>query len=133
MGDFKLSLERVITAIMGLGLSEFDAQVYVFLALNGPQNAKQIITMMKQSKQQIYRSLKRLEKNNVVLASREFPAVFSADSFEKVLDLLSIKKEGQAEALEKLRTDLLNSWQRIIAEDSANVPSNFNERNKTEK
>ena len=89
--------------------------------------------MMKQSKQQIYRSLKRLEKNNVVLASREFPAVFSADSFEKVLDLLSIKKEGQAEALEKLRTDLLNSWQRIIAEDSANVPSNFNERNKTEK
>ena len=110
----------MLKAIMKLGLSEFDAHVYVFLALNGPQKAKQITIMMKQNKQQIYRSLKRLEESNVIVASGEVPALFFASSFEKVLDLLSIKKEGQALALEKVRKDLLNSWQKIIEENSAN-------------
>jgi sugar-specific transcriptional regulator TrmB len=104
----------VVSAIMGLGLSEFDAQVYVFLALNGPQQAKQINVKINLSKQQIYRSLKNLEENNIVVASREIPTLFSAVCFEKVLDLLFIKKEGQARALEKVRNDLLDSWQKII-------------------
>ena len=109
-----MSLERVIKAIMGIGLIEFDAQVYVFLALNGPQTAKQVAAMMKKTRQQIYESLRRLEKTNVVISSREISVVFSAVCFEKVLDLLCIKKEGQARALEKVRNDLLDSWQKII-------------------
>lgn len=128
MGDFKLSLERVIKAIMRLGLSEFDAQVYIFLSLNGPHISKQIAVMMKKSRQQIYRSLKRLEENNVVVSSEEVPAVFSAACFEKVLDLLSIKKEGQARALDKAKKDLLDSWQRIFETNSTNIPSNSSQK-----
>jgi sugar-specific transcriptional regulator TrmB len=124
-----LSLERVNEAIMKLGLSEIDAQVYVYLALNGPQRGKQIITVIKKSKQQIYRSLKSLEENNVVVASQEVPAVFSAASFEKLLDLVSIKKEGQARALEKVRDDILYSWQRIIEDNSTNASSSLNHKN----
>lgn len=111
----------MLKAILGLGLSEFDAQVFVFLALNGPLKAKQLTTMMKQNKQQIYRSLKRLEENNVVKRSRGDPAVFSAASFWKVLDLLGIKKEGQARALENAKKDLLDCWQKIIESNSVNA------------
>jgi sugar-specific transcriptional regulator TrmB len=130
--EFKLSLERVIKAIIGLGLSEFDAQVYIFLALNGPQTVNQISAMMKKSKQQVYRSLKSLEENSVVVVSGAVPAVFSAASFEKVLDLLSIKKERQARALEKVREDLLNSWQRVIESNSANGSSSSNQKSRKE-
>ncbi len=117
-------------AIVRLGLSEFDAHVYVFLALNGPQKAKQITIMMKQNKRQIYRSLKRLEENNVIVASVDVPAKFSAESFDKVLELLSIKKEGQARALEKVRKDLLDDWQKIIENNSANESSGFNHKSR---
>ena len=116
---------------MELGLSEFDAQVYVFLALNGPQTAKQVAAMMKKTRQQIYESLRRLEKTNVVISSREISVVFSAVCFEKVLDLLSIKKEGQARDLENVRVDLLESWQKIIEDNSANTSGNCNQPNRT--
>ena len=33
----KLSLERVIKALIGLGLSRVEAEVYVYLAKKGPQ------------------------------------------------------------------------------------------------
>jgi sugar-specific transcriptional regulator TrmB len=118
----------VIRAIKALGLSEFDAQVYVFLALNGPKQAKEINVKIKLSKQQIYRSLKNLEENNIVVASGEVPAVFSAASFEKVLALLSIKKEGQAEAFEKVRQDLLDSWQKIIVNNSTNASNSLDRK-----
>lgn len=123
----------MIRAVMGLGLSEFDAQVYVFLALNGPQTANQTSTMMKKSKQQVYRNIKCLEENSVVLASGEVPAVFSAASFEKVLDLLSIKKEGQARALEEVRDGLLDSWQRIVENNSANVLNSTNHKGRKQR
>lgn len=128
-----MSLERVVRAVMGLGLSEFDAQVYVFLALNGPQTAKQIADSMKRGEQQVYRSLRSLKENNVAVASGEVPAVFSAACFEKVLDLLSIKKAGQAKALEKVKADLLDSWQKIIENNSANVPRIINGKIRKEK
>ena len=79
----------MIRAIIGLGISEFDAQVYFFLALNDSQTAKQIAAMMKQSRQQIYRSLRHLEENGVVVASEKVPAQFSVASFDKVLNVFT--------------------------------------------
>ena len=89
--------------------------------------------MMKQSRQQIYRSLRHLEENGVVVASEKVPAQFSVASFDKVLDLLSIKKEGQARALEKVKKDLLDSWQEIMESNSVNGSSSFNQKSRKKK
>ena len=106
---------------MDLGLCEVDAQIYVFLALNGSYKAKELTKQMNQNKRQVYRSLKNLKENCVVVSSLDVPAVFSAVTFEKVLDLLSIKKEAQAYALEKTREELLGSWVELLSKNSETI------------
>lgn len=105
---------------MGLGLSEVDAQVYVFLALNGPHKAKEITEKMNLYKKQLYHSLKNLKDKDVVKASVDFPAVFSAIPFEVVLDLLAEIKKEQAQALLEVKEELLSSWRNIIKKNSSN-------------
>jgi sugar-specific transcriptional regulator TrmB len=113
-------MERVVKAIMGLGLSEADAQVYVFLALNGPHKAREITRKMNLYKKQLYCSLKNLKDRDVVKATVDYPAVFSAVPFEVVLDLLAEIKKEQAEALQEVREELLSSWRSIIKKNSNN-------------
>jgi sugar-specific transcriptional regulator TrmB len=108
-----VSLERVIKALVGLGLSETDAQIYVFLSLNGPHKAREIAKKMGIYKEQLYRSLKNLRDKDVVKSTIDYPAVFSAIPFEKVLDLLAEIKKEQAQALWDVREELLSSWQNM--------------------
>ena len=53
----KLSLERIIKALVGLGLSQSDAEVYVHLATTGPATARNIMDTLAINKRQLYRSL----------------------------------------------------------------------------
>lgn len=115
-----MSLERVIRAIMGLGLSETDAQVYVFLALNGPHKAKDMTSKLSLYKEQLYRSLKNLRDKDVVKATIDYPAVFSAIPFEEILDLLTEIKKEQAQSLRQVREELLSSWKSMIKKNSEN-------------
>jgi sugar-specific transcriptional regulator TrmB len=110
----------VVKAIMGLGLSEADAQVYVFLALNGPHKAKEITKKLNLYKKQLYCSLKNLRDRDVVKASVDYPAVFSAVPFEVVLDLLAEIKKEQAQALQEIREYLLSSWRSTMKQNSKN-------------
>ena len=116
-----MRLDRVLKALMKLGLSEVDAHIYVFLALNGPYKAKELTKLMSLHKNQVYRSLKNLKENCVVTSSLDVPAVFSAVSFEKVLDTLSIKKQAQAQALEKVKEELLRSWKKMVKQNSESI------------
>ena len=111
----------MIKVIMGLGLSETDAQVYVYLALNGPLKAKEITKQLGLYKEQLYRSLKNLKDKDIVKASVDFPAVFSAVSFEEVLDLLTEIKKEQAQALRDVKEELLASWKSVIKKNSNNA------------
>jgi sugar-specific transcriptional regulator TrmB len=115
-GEVNLSLERILKAIMDIDLSETDAQVYVFLALNGPHKAKEITKKMNLHKEQLYRSLNNLKGKDIVKATLDYPAVFSAVPFEVVLDLLAEIKREQAQALQEVRKDLLDSWKKTRAD-----------------
>ena len=113
-GYFKLSKVRVVKAIMNLGLSKTDAQVYIYLALNGPHKARELIDRMELYKEQLYRSLKNLKEKNIVLSSSDFPAEFSAIPFDKVLDLLAEIKKQQAEALQEINEYLMDNWRVLL-------------------
>jgi sugar-specific transcriptional regulator TrmB len=115
-----LSLERVVNAIMGLGLSETDALVYVFLAVNGPHKAKEISKKTKFYKEQLYRSLKNLKNKHVVKVSIEYPTVYYAVTFEEVLGLLAQIRNEQAQALRETKDELLSSWKKIVQKNSKN-------------
>jgi sugar-specific transcriptional regulator TrmB len=106
-----LSLERIIKALIGLGLSQTDAEIYVHLATAGPATARSIINNLTINKRQIYRSLKALQQKGIASGSDEYPAEFSAVSFEKALDLLLEVKKEQAKSLEASKAELISDFQ----------------------
>ena len=103
---------------MDLGLSKVDAQVYVYLSLNGPCKARDVVVEMEIYKKQLYQSIKHLKEKNIVCASVGFPAEFSAIPFGEVLDLLAQIKKRQAEALKAINEYLMDNWESMLKENN---------------
>ena len=105
-----MSLERIYSALISLGLSETEAKVYINLAMKGYSRARKIVDDLGISKRQIYRSLKVLERKGMIIVSNELPADFSALPFEEVLDMLIEFKQEQTKDVKKRRKEILSSW-----------------------
>ena len=116
----RLSLERALDTLMSLGLTQTEAQAYVFLAKRGPHNGKELANALRITKQQLYRSLRKLRAKGMVNASPQRPAQFSAVSLQKVLELFLKAKMEQAKALRASRKELLSTWRSMNEKDSAN-------------
>jgi sugar-specific transcriptional regulator TrmB len=110
----------LLKALVDLGFAEIDAEIYLFLAKAGPQNGRNIAETLKLYKQQLYRSLKRLQTKGVIRATVERPAQFSAVSLDKVLDLLVETKKEQALAWQESKKELLVTWRFLIEKGSSN-------------
>jgi sugar-specific transcriptional regulator TrmB len=102
-----MSLERVITALSGLGLSRIDAEVYVYLAKKGPNKVVALARATNINKQKIYSSLKTLQTKGLVSKDR---TTFSALPFEEALDLLIKIEKEQAQAMYESKEKLLATW-----------------------
>ena len=114
--------ERVFKTLTGLGFSEIEAQVYVFLSKKGIKRGRDISLALKMNKQQLYPSLKNLQNKGVVSVTLEHPAQFSAIPFEKVLDLHLKTKMEEVRRIQKNKDQILNDWQSIVigmADDSS--------------
>jgi sugar-specific transcriptional regulator TrmB len=106
-----LSLKRIIKVLGNLGLSQTDAQVYIYLATNGANKARTIVDYLNVNRGQVYKSLKRLQKKRVTIASDEHPIEFSAVPFEDVLDMLMKIKKEQAKVLQAIKEELILDFQ----------------------
>jgi sugar-specific transcriptional regulator TrmB len=104
--------------LVKLGFTEKDANVYVYLATEGPQRAIKIAEALKIYKQHLYRILKNLQSKGIINASPEYPARYSAVLFEKVLDLLIKAKMEQQQALQRSKEELLSTWRSITKKDT---------------
>jgi sugar-specific transcriptional regulator TrmB len=102
-----LSLERVLKALESLGLSQSDAQVYIYLATTGPKKARELVNTLAIGKRQVYRSLKRLQNKGIAIIDNERPFELSAVPFDEVLDLLMEIKKEQAKALQASKEELV--------------------------
>jgi predicted transcriptional regulator len=90
-----LSLERVIEALTGLGLTRRDAELYVYLAKKGPLKLIELNKCCDFSKVQTSKSINNLKKMGLVT---EEHSKFSTITFESALEML-IKKQKQKEDL----------------------------------
>jgi sugar-specific transcriptional regulator TrmB len=113
-----LSHEVLLKTLVSLGLKEVDAEVYLLLAKEGSQKGRNIAEALKLYKQQLYRSLNRLQRKNIVSATLERPARFSAISRERIMELLIEVKVEQAQTLQASREELLSSWRKMIKKNS---------------
>jgi sugar-specific transcriptional regulator TrmB len=108
----------MLKTLATLGFTETDAQVYVFLLSEGPQDAKDIAEVLEIQKQKLQRDLEKLQQKGLINASQEQPTEYSAISFEKILDHLIKIHLRQAEQIEKEKNELLNKWHSGINKNS---------------
>lgn len=104
--------------LVNLGFRQQEAEVYVFLALNGSQKVSDIADALKTYKSQVYRTLKKLQNKEIVKATPNLPAMFSALSFDKVLDLLIKADIEEASSIEEKKDAILALWKSSIEGDS---------------
>ena len=93
-----------------LGLSQTDAEVYIYLATNGPKKAKAIVNYLNINRGQVYKSLKRLQNKGATISSDEHPIKFSAVPFEDVLDMLMKLKKEEAKVLLESKEELISDF-----------------------
>lgn len=108
-----LSLERVTRALVDLGLSRLDAEVYVYLAKKQAckQKVVDLAKAMNLSRKKIYDSLKNLQTKGLVAKERK---IFSVLPFEEALDLLIKMEKEQTKLIQESKEELLTIW---IAKD----------------
>lgn len=104
--------------LVSMGFSEKDTQVYIYLATEGPQKARDITGALKIHRRQLYYTLKRLQSKGVINATPQCPARFSVVLFEKVLDILIKAKMEQQKSLEDDKEKFLSAWRSIKKKDT---------------
>jgi len=113
-----MSLERVIRALVGLGLSRVDAEVYVQLAKKGSIEIGDLANALKFSKQKVNRSFKNLQSKGIVTGSLEGKAIFSALQLQQTIELLIAIKTEQALIMQESKEELLSTWRSITEKDN---------------
>ncbi len=113
--------ERVFRTLLGLGLTDTDSKVYVFLAKRGLLRAFEMSKTLKLNKVQVYRSLQNLQSKGLVAATLEHPARFSAVPIEKVLDLFIKAKMEEAQEIQRDKAEILSIWDSISVRDGGDT------------
>jgi sugar-specific transcriptional regulator TrmB len=107
----------VLKKLIGLGLKQTDAKIYVYLAKKGALKGRDIRKALRLTKQQLYPSLRNLQNRGIVSSTLEYPARFSAIPFERVLDLFIKAKVEETKQLQQSKEEILSKWELIdIAE-----------------
>ncbi len=113
-----MSHERVLKTLLNLGLSHNDAEVYMHLAIKGPQKTEEIGEALKLPEQLLNESLENLKGKGIVNPRLEESAVFSALPFEKALELLVRAHLKEAHVIEQERESILSRWRAIVREST---------------
>ena len=105
--------ETVEKILKDIGLTEKEAEVYIFLAKLGALKSREVAKQIKKDKAQVLRILKSLESKGLAESTLETPKRFTAIPFEKVLDALVKAKRDEATIIEGAKKDLLLYWKTI--------------------
>jgi sugar-specific transcriptional regulator TrmB len=93
----------MLKTLLNLGFRQCDAEVYLFLLIDGINTASNIAEAIGTYKRKVYRALKKLKDLKVVTESKELPAHFSALPFDKLLDLLKTANLQEAKRLNRIK------------------------------
>ncbi len=113
-----MSYKRVLNALIGLGLPKRDAEIYLYLATKGPQEADNVADKLKLSKQQINSSLTNLQEKRIVIPKPKHSTHFIALPFEKTIVLLMETKKEEVQRIKQNREEILCEWHSMTTGNS---------------
>jgi sugar-specific transcriptional regulator TrmB len=97
----------VLKILEGFGVSKADAEVYIYLAKRTPTRSADLAYAFGKTQQQIYQILCRLDKKGVVKQTRSRQMLFSALTFEELLERYVRFNIEQAKSIEETKEQLL--------------------------
>ena len=112
----RISQKRVVKSVVSLGLTESEAEVYVYLAKQGSQTAREIAEALKTHRQLVYRSLRRLKNRDIVNATAQHPSVYCAIPFDKALELLIKAHLKESLSIEQQKEEIIDQWRYMTSE-----------------
>lgn len=109
-----MSYQRVLKALVNLGLNNTEAMIYVFLVQHGTKEEKILAIELKMQCQQLHRSLGNLKEKKLVNTKPGHPTVFSPIAFNKALDILVKAHLKETIVIEEEKTEILDQWSNMI-------------------
>jgi|WetSurMetagenome_2_1015567.scaffolds.fasta_scaffold99731_2 predicted transcriptional regulator len=108
---------HVISALVSLGLSETDARVYMHLATKGPQEVGLIAEALRMQEDLLRKSLENLKDKGIVTYTSKQSTLFSALSFNNVLDLLLKEHKKETREMNRSKDYMLSKWEAMVKDD----------------
>jgi sugar-specific transcriptional regulator TrmB len=108
-----------ITRLIGFGLSEKEAQLYLHLLKYGPKPPSLLAKSLKTYREDVYRTLTGLIDKGMVNPSLETPTVYAAVELDIALDAALKKREAELREMETRKQELeeLSKQQRFRQSD----------------
>ena len=110
--------EWMLRTLVDLGFSQGEAEVYVFLALNGEHKVSGIAEALGTRRHRVYRILKRLESLQIVSGTKKLPSRFTVLPFDKTMNLLARDSLQEARRIEQKKDDILALWDSYVKKDN---------------
>jgi sugar-specific transcriptional regulator TrmB len=100
----------VLKIFKGFEFSRAETEVYVYLAKNGSSKGRDLAIGLRTAKQRLYPILNNLQEKGIVTRTPETPTVFTALTFEELLDLYVRLNMEQAQLISETKVELLADW-----------------------
>ena len=111
-------MERVQKLLNDFGLSNAEAEVYIFLAANGPSKSNDLTIGLNMTTQQLSLIVKELQKKGAIVVSVKPIVLYTALDFEELLNQYIKLNLNQAQLIKKTKQELLTSWNNIPPNNS---------------
>jgi sugar-specific transcriptional regulator TrmB len=103
-----LGEETIKRVLRNSGLTEKEAEVYIFLARHDVRKGTEIASLLRKDKAQVFRILRRLQAKGFVEATLDFPTRFTIVPFENVIDSIVKAKQEEVAFIKETKKDLLD-------------------------
>src|SRR5437016_11686130 len=108
-----MKISEASDALQRIGLSRYEALVFVNLARAGATTAGDIARASGVNRVQTYRALEGLEARGLVEVTLDRPRRYAARAINDVFEMIADEKRSELEKLDAVRKMLLEEWPKI--------------------
>ncbi len=108
-----MKVSEATEALHRLGLSRYEAVVFLNLARAGVATASEVAKASGVNRVQTYRALDSLEGRGLVEVTLDRPKRYAARAINDVFDMVTEEKRSELEGIEAIRKGVLDAWPRL--------------------